>query len=199
MGKLIAKTALITLSGLIALSLVLWGIFSWLAPSIMVTITEGLGLDAASARYSVSSYKKSGDIEDLAYAVERSYSCGLYSISSKYGQELLLHEDFDSYSEEREMSSGEYRRMIAGMASVSLYYIGQKAEALSLASEYTAGEFLEFNGLERLLNAAMNQGDKIFVQQIGAAIREIKLEPSDTEGSAHREEVLKICDAFLNN
>ena len=78
MGKLIAKTAGITLAAIVALALVLLGMFSWFAPGIMVTITENLGLEGACASYSISVYERSGEIDDLAVAVERCYNVGDY-------------------------------------------------------------------------------------------------------------------------
>lgn len=194
MGKLIAKTALITLGGLIALCLILWGIFSWLAPSVMLTITDGLGLDAASAHYSVSVYQKTEKIEDLSRAVEKNYACGKYSVSAKYGEKLLEREDFSAYCEKQ---GGNYRQIVSGIAAVSLYETDEGDKALELAEKNTAGEFQKYNCLERLLNAAMEKADKPYVEKIRAAVAAISLDPADTEGAAHRDEVLAVCDAFL--
>ena len=49
MGKLIAKTAAITLACIIVLALVLFGIFSLFVPSVMGSLTDSLGMTGACA------------------------------------------------------------------------------------------------------------------------------------------------------
>lgn len=43
----------------------------------------------------------------------------------------------------------------------------------------------------------MEKADKPYVEKIRAAVAAISLDPADTEGAAHRDEVLAVCDAFL--
>ena len=49
MGKLIAKTAAITFACIIVVALVLFGIFSLFVPSVMVSLTDSLGMTGACA------------------------------------------------------------------------------------------------------------------------------------------------------
>ena len=195
MKALITKTAIITACGLIVLCLLLWGIFSWFAPSVMVSITDGLGMEKSAAGYSVSVYEKTGDIDDLSSVVERNFSCGKYKISAKYGIILLEHEKFDDYQNQKQSN---YRQTISGIVAVSQYNIDKKDQALQTAVNNTVGEFDEFNGLERLLVCAMEENDKEFVQKIRTAIEGISLDASDAEGIKNKNNVLEICDAFLN-
>ena len=66
MGKLIAKTAGITLAGLLALILILFGVFTVFFPSVMLRITDLCGMDRACTQYAVSVYTRTNDIDDLA-------------------------------------------------------------------------------------------------------------------------------------
>ena len=68
MGKLIVKTAAVTFSLLVAVALMLFGIVSLSAPAAMMELTDSLGMNGASAYYSVAVYDRSGDISDLAVA-----------------------------------------------------------------------------------------------------------------------------------
>ena len=91
MGKLIAKTALCTLSVLIGLALLVFGVVSLAAPSAMLAISDDLGMDKLSAAYSVDVCERTEKIEDLAEAVERNYNVSNYSECAKYGAKLLPH------------------------------------------------------------------------------------------------------------
>ena len=62
MGKLIAKTAAITLACIIAAALLLFGIFSLFFPSVMMSLTDSLGMEGPCASYTVSVYEKTGNV-----------------------------------------------------------------------------------------------------------------------------------------
>lgn len=191
--NLVVKTALFTIGGLIALCLILWGLFSWLAPSVMVSIADGLGMDKSAASYSVSVYEKSGKIDDLTSVVERNYFCGKYKVSAKYGEMLLNRDDFLEYS--LKISGG--KQYVSGMTAVSFYKIGDSDKALKIASDNTAGEFKKFNGLERLLDSAIACNDSQTVSRIKDSVSKIALDGNDVEAVSHREYIIGVCDDFL--
>ena len=185
------------MGGLIALCLILWGIFSWLAPSVMVKITDGLGMESACVRYSISVYKKSGEIDDLAVVVERGFLAEKYNISAEYGQELLAREDFTDFVNAKQETG--YEQTACGITAVSLYYTGKSDDALRIACSYSEGVFPKNGGLSMLLSVAVsNVNGKDFVREIREAIENIELDPQDVEGIANRDEALAVCDAFLN-
>ena len=171
LGKLIAKTAGITLAAIVALALVLLGMFSWFAPGIMVTITENLGLEGACASYSISVYERSGDIDDLAVAVERCYNVGDYENAASYGSELLSDEGFDDYCAKRdnEITSdyiGDTDQYLIGIVAESLYRTNQKENALNLVSAAANNEFRTNSAIVYLGTVAVEQGDAAFCSQI---------------------------------
>ena len=130
MGKLIAKTAAITLACIIAAALLLFGIFSLFFPSVMMSLTDSLGMEGPCASYTVSVYEKTGKTEDLALAVERSYLAEHYEDAAKYGILFLQSEDFSSFCLEEDKNSGSSSQYLrgtsaqyyTGIVSVSLYH-----------------------------------------------------------------------------
>ncbi len=158
MQKLVLKTALITLASVLVLALLVYGVLSLFVPSAMVSLTDKLGMDGACARYSVAVYEKTGSIDDLASAVERSYGAERYGDAAEYGVILLGREDFPSYCERRESEiAGEkydYAQFAAGIVSVSLYYDGQTDAAVKVAFDAVGNSFPTGNAAIYLLSAA---------------------------------------------
>lgn len=173
MGKLIVKTAAITLACIIALALILFGVFSLFFPSVMVAVTDKLGMEAASASYSVSQYKKSGAIEDLSVAVKRSYAVGHYGDAADYGNILINDEGFTAFCDAADAQMSPAEELIMG--NTAYYYIG-----ITVASQYFVGSdvaidtafgalgdsFTENNPVVFLVNAAKEREDKEFCGQV---------------------------------
>ena len=141
MQKLVLKTALITLASVLVLALLVYGVLSLFVPSAMVSLTDKLGMDGACARYSVSVYEKTGDIDDLAAAVERSYGAERYGDAAEYGV-ILAGQKYD------------YAQFAAGIVSVSLYYDGQTDAAVKVAFDAVGSSFPTGNAVIYLLSAA---------------------------------------------
>ena len=90
MGKLIAKTAALTLACILAVLLVLFGVFSLFFPGVMVSLTDSLGLEGPCATYSISLYNRTGKADDLADALERSYAAEHYGDVAEYGKVFIF-------------------------------------------------------------------------------------------------------------
>lgn len=173
MGKLIAKTAAITLACIIAAALLLFGIFSLFFPSVMMSLTDSLGMEGACASYTVSVYDKTGKTEDLALAVERSYLAGHYEDAAKYGVIFLDSEDFSAFcskEDEKAGSSAQYLRgssaqYYTGIVAVSLYECSD-AGAIDIAFAALGDAFPENNAVIYLATAAMEKEDTEFCRQI---------------------------------
>ena len=88
----------------------------------MVGLTNGLGLERACAAYTVNLYEQTGEISDLADAVERCYYSEKYDKAVRYGEELLAADGFEAFCAERDaetagnedISSG-YREYITAL------------------------------------------------------------------------------------
>ena len=177
MGKLILKTALITLACIIALALLLFGVFSLFFPSVMVSVTGGLGMDGACASYSVSVYKHTDEIGDLALAVERSYYAERYGDAAEYGAVLLGRDDFPSYCSALDAADGKLGtadsrvegasdQYFAGIVSVSQYKQGAAAAIDTAFGALANNSFGKGNAVVFLTGVAMAQEDKDFCKEI---------------------------------
>ena len=174
MGKLIVKTAAVTFSLLVAVALMLFGIVSLSAPAAMMELTDSLGMNGASAYYSVAVYDRSGDISDLAVAVEKSYDVGHYTDAAEYGQKMLGDDAFAEYcaarDEDTEGSSsilGDYRQYATGMVASAEYFCGEKDAALDIAfAQLGKNSFPANNAFMYLRNAAVQSEDKEFCGKI---------------------------------
>ena len=186
MGKLIAKTAAITLACILAAGLLLFGIFSLFVPSVMVSVTDALGMEGACASYSVSVYKKSGKTEDLAPAVERSYLAEHYADAAEYGARLLAAEDFSDFclaEDEKAGASSQYLRgtslqYYSGITAVSQYFVSDE-RAIDTAFSAVKGEFAEVNAVVYLAAAGMERGDTEFCSLILDRLEEAKPSAGD--------------------
>lgn len=192
MNKLILKTALITLACVLALALLLFGIFSLFVPSVMVSLTDKLGMESACARYSAAVYEKSGAIDDLAVAVERNYGAGRYEAAAEYGAELLQRDDFDSYSASRDADSlgltASYAQYAAGIVSVAQYYSGDTDAAVRTAFDACGIAFPQNNAAVYLIDAAMNvRADTAACRVLLTRLQELesRLSPSAGEDSKY--------------
>ena len=192
LNKLILKTALITLACVLALALLLFGVFSLFVPSVMVSLTDKLGMESACARYSAAVYEKSGAIDDLAVAVERNYGAGRYEAAAEYGAELLQRDDFDSYSAARDADSlgltASYAQYAAGIVSVAQYYSGAADAAVRTAFDACGIAFPQNNAVVYLIDAAMNvRADTAACRVLLTRLQELesRLSPSTAEDSKY--------------
>ena len=178
MGKLIAKTALITLACILALALLLFGVFSLFFPSVMVSITNGLGMDGACASYSVSVYKHTDDVNDLAIAVERSYYAERYGDAAEYGAILLQRDDFSAFCAACDQKNGgeqgtaasrvkvESSQYFVGIVAASQYKTGIAAAMDTAFSALGNNQFSEGNAVVFLASVAMTSDDKEYCSDI---------------------------------
>lgn len=197
MGKLIAKTALCTLSVLIGLALIVFGTVSLAAPSAMLAFADDLGIDKLSAAYSVAVCERTEKIEDLAEAVERNYNVSNYNECAKYGAKLLADSDFERYCAARDQQTagdhnirGSYRQYATGIVSASLYRTGCADAAFDAAFAVLNGDFPANNAVIYLAYEAISARDVSFC---GRMIEELgKISPQDTEEAANKDALVAL-------
>lgn len=197
MGKLVAKTALCTLSVLIGLALIVFGALSLAAPSAMLAFSDNLGMDKLSAAYSVAVYERTEEIEDLAEAVERNYNVSNYNECAKYGAKLLADSDFDRYCAARDQQTAGndkirsgYRQYATGIVSASLYRTGSADAAFDTAFSVLNGDFPANNAVIYLAYEAISARDVSFC---GRMIEELaKISPQDTEEAANKDALVAL-------
>ncbi len=176
MGKLIAKTAAITFACIIVVALVLFGIFSLFVPSVMVSLTDSLGMTGACAYYSVAQYEKSGDVSDLADAVSRSYEAEHYDAAAEYGAILRIDPGYEEYCAARDAETdftgplggllGTADQFFAGITAESQYRCDQKDAALETAFDAIGSSFDDADAVTYLAGAAIGAQDADFCGRI---------------------------------
>lgn len=185
MNKLILKTAAVTFSLLVALALILFGAVSLASPSAMQSFTESLGMEGLSAYYSVAVCDRTGEVGDIAAAVERSYSAGHYADAAEYGEILLAAEDFSAYCTLRDGDTegngvirSSYAQYARGIVSSALYYVGEGDKALGTAALWLseAKSFPENNAMIYLTAAAMGRDDIAFCKKIVDVLDKLTVE-----------------------
>ena len=184
LGKLVLKTAAATFSLLVALALILFGVVSLASPAAMMSFTDSLDMNGASAYYSVAVYDRTGEISDLAVAVEKSYDAGHYVDAAAYGEKLLNDSDFSAYCAARDEDTqgnaeirSSYAQYAGGIVSSAQYYNGEGDKALNTAFDALADQtFPETNAVSLLTSAAINRDDVEFCENILARLENLTVE-----------------------
>lgn len=197
MGKLVAKTALCTLSVLIGIALIVFGVVSLAAPSAMLAFSDDLGMEKLSAAYSVAVYERTEKIEDLAEAVERNYNVSNYNECAEYGAKLLADPDFERYCAARDQQTagdhnirGSYRQYATGIVSASLYRMGSTDAAFDTAFTVLNGDFPANNAVIYLAYEAISAQDVSFCGRMAEELE--KITPQDNEETANKDELVAL-------
>ena len=177
MRKIIFKTIFITLGIVLILAISAFGILSFAAPKAMMNFSASLGLDAISGDYAYQEYRRSGDINYLAYAFEVAANEGRPDAAAERFEEFYENEGFTDYCKAQEGEDlGEdipklnYRSYACGLGACALYAVAEtdeeKLEVYTFALSETSGEFEGNNPLCSLSSAAAGAGDAAFCKTI---------------------------------
>ena len=173
MRKIIFKTIFITLGIVLILAISAFGILSFAAPKTMMQFAASLGLDAISGDYAYQEYRRSGDIDYLAYAFEVSAVEGRAETAAERFDAFYTNEGFSDYCKEQDGTDlGEdipkvnYRSYACALGAVVRYKVAatdeEKLEVYTFALSETSGEFEPSNPLMSLAVAASEAGDAAF-------------------------------------
>ena len=177
MRKIVFKTIFITLGIVLILAISAFGILSFAAPKAMMNFSASLGLDAISGDYAYQEYRRSGDINYLAYAFEVAANEGRPDAAAERFEEFYENEGFTDYCKAQEGEDlGEdipklnYRSYACGLGACALYAVAEtdeeKLEVYTFALSETSGEFEGNNPLCSLSSAAAGAGDAAFCKTI---------------------------------
>jgi hypothetical protein len=112
MGKLIAKTAIATLGAIIALLLVLFMIFHFFVPSVMLKTTSAFGMDKSALKYSVKVYERSNDLDDLKDVLYRANDLDDYAVVVKYSPKMFEDDGFVAFCDSQPVSEISYKSYV---------------------------------------------------------------------------------------
>ena len=173
MRKIVFKTIFITLGIVLILAISAFGILSFAAPKAMMNFSASLGLDAISGDYAYQEYRRSGDINYLAYAFEVAAVEGRPAAAAERFEEFYENEGFASYCTEQDgQELGEdipklnYRSYACGLGACALYAVAEtdeeKLEVYTFALSETSEEFEPSNPVVSLALAACEADDAQF-------------------------------------
>lgn len=173
MRKIVFKTIFITLGIVLILAISAFGILSFAAPKAMMNFSASLGLDAISGDYAYQEYRRSGDIDYLAYAFEVAAVEGRPAAAAERFEEFYENEGFASYCTEQDgQELGEdipklnYRSYACGLGACALYAVAEtdeeKLEVYTFALSETSEEFEPSNPVVSLALAACEADDAEF-------------------------------------
>lgn len=136
MKKLILKTILTSLLGVLAGLTLVWGIISLAFPGMLVKPFLNIGMEKTSAWYAASSYIRTHDLEDLADATEISIRAGNDKQVAYYGNIFIHRDGFDKFCAEKEKDETvtfDYKQFICGQVAVAYYRLGENERAFETA------------------------------------------------------------------
>lgn len=173
MRKIVFKTIFITLGIVLILAISAFGILSFAAPKAMMNFSASLGLDAISGDYAYQEYRRSGDINYLAYAFEVAANEGRPAAAAERFEEFYENEGFASYCTEQDgQELGEdipklnYRSYACGLGACALYAVAEtdeeKLEVYTFALSETSEEFEPSNPVVSLALATSEADDAEF-------------------------------------
>ena len=173
MRKIVFKTIFITLGIVLILAISAFGILSFAAPKAMMSFSASLGLDAISGDYAYQEYRRSGDIDYLAYAFEVAAVEGRPAAAAERFEEFYENEGFASYCTEQDgQELGEdipklnYRSYACGLGACALYAVAEtdeeKLEVYTFALSETSEEFEPSNPVVSLALATSEADDAEF-------------------------------------
>ena len=221
MRKVIFKTIFITLGIVLILAISAFGILSFAAPKTMMNFASSLGLDAISGDYAFQEYRRSGDINYLAYSFEVAAVEGRPDAAAERFEEFYENEGFASYCAEQDgLELGEeipevnYRSYACSLGAEAMYKVAEtedeKLEVYNFALSETSGSFEPSNPLCALSYAAAAAGDgafcKVLLDGIGKeqkfdALREQSLNSDTTqytEGVVIYLEIISLLEEAVN-
>lgn len=173
MRKIVFKTIFITLGIVLILAISAFGILSFAAPKAMMNFSASLGLDAISGDYAYQEYRRSGDINYLAYAFEVAANEGRPDAAAERFEEFYENEGFTDYCTEQDgQELGEdipklnYRSYACGLGACALYAVAEtdeeKLEVYTFALSETSEEFEPSNPVVSLALATSEADDAEF-------------------------------------
>ena len=177
MRKIVFKTIFITLGVVLILAISAFGILSFAAPKTMMSFSASLGLDAISGDYAYQEYRRSGDLDYLAYAFEVAAQEGRPDAAAERFEEFYENEGFTDYCKAQdETDLGEdipkltYRSYACSLGAEVSYVVAEteeeKLEVYTFALSETWGDFQPNNPLCSLVRAASEAGDAAFCKTI---------------------------------
>jgi len=190
-NKLIAKTAAITFSALIVVSLLIFAGLALFAPAVMSEFCVNIGDEKAALGYAERAYEKDETQSNLLIVVKRALAVEDDFAVAKYCAIL--------YSETPQGLSSDEDSFYKNRYCSALYEIGEREEAVNKASLFSK-RYEQGNPLENLIANAFSKKDESFLQMLKAELEYMSGSPElNSEANDRLNEHLEMINKFLNN
>lgn len=163
MKKIIIRTAVITLCGVLAFIALLYGALTLFAPKALANFWGGLGSDNLAKTFSEKQYEKTEDISDLYNLIvvldaeEDAEKVVLYT------EKLLNEQGFKEFCSQNDVSGAKISTVqyVSVKYVYSLVSLNQQKKALEFSKEFVSEfGYTEYNPLRTLFNDLLYKLDQ---------------------------------------
>lgn len=191
MNKLILKTASVTVAVLLFACIVVYGFLSLFAPLTLSGFYSDAGAYGFAFKYAVRAYEKDETQDNLVNVVVRAIEAENEREVADYCELLLARSDLTLNKEELRFFQNKY--------CLALYDIGEDAEAVKKATEYSVG-YPKGNALEGIAVAALENKDVELLNTILVNLKAIRAVPDISEENALRlDKQIGIIENYLSS
>lgn len=170
MGKLIAKTAVITLLAAIATLIIGFSLTALFSPATMSDFTANIGAYRASAYCQQTHYNRHKTLSNLDRLVQLSILAKKDGFVVKYAQILIEDEKFEQFAKSKDENQsadvkGGYVDYIYGNYSASLYRTKKYSEAFEAASQTAKTTYAKNNSFQYYVYEIAENKDKVRINE----------------------------------
>lgn len=205
MKKVILKSASITLAAIIAVALIVYGVFAFFFPSNLASFYRGASNYDMALKYSERVYKSSGKVGDLLVVVDDAIDSKNEQKIRVYAEKIWLYGELDKSE----------RLRISESYCLALYNADRRIDALRVACD-AVGEkyglgYIEGNPLRALLGVCVSEcnalysaeqrvpAEKIkFLTQLQEKMNELALEELPDAQTALLKSDVAMLDEFIS-
>lgn len=170
MVKVVLKSAAYSLLCSVLLFIIGFGMSCLIAPKKVADFVVKINLNKFSAILTISEFNRTGDINDLALAVERSSLARLHKETSLYAKKLIENENYADFTAwKSDTTDYDYANFIESNYVYSSYKIGNTSELFDFAVasvEKHSNAYAVNNAVSRYIDAFQEGKDRGLHQEV---------------------------------
>ena len=156
MKKLVVKTVAITLSIVIGLMAIAFGIICWISPNLIANAFNNLGSYSASKYFYEIQYEQTNEIDDLVVLLEHAYGNSNQDVE-EYLAKIITHEKFNEYcnAKNTNLTAGQMRaeEYFSSYYATILIANNKFGGAIKFSKSYVATMgYTEYNPFRAIVN-----------------------------------------------
>lgn len=165
MNKLVLKTAAITLTVAISVSLLAVCVMALFFPSVVASSSAKMGLYGVGANFEQIAYNRHPSTERLGKLIDYAVAGKRYGMLVKYCPEMISDTHFEKYAAYRDenknnLVAGDYTNYLYGTYAVALYKKNREEEALAAVKAAVNRAYPKNNAAQYLLYAELDREDE---------------------------------------